>query len=176
MNQGALDFNFVCSLVLLSCLLLFSSTINFHIKFFSRRYLLVNFSKLLQVVFQEGNLLFLGDIPAAVIRLHPCTLSTQQWGRFFFSHKCRWESARPGVVDGAAYFSDTEGEILNEKLAKVVEGVELTGLRHQQRGGLGVCTAHLRHLRRDRGIRRLREHQTERKTANITLPRFPPAL
>lgn len=41
-------------------------------------YLLVNFSKLLQVVFKEGNLLFLGDIPYAVIRLHPCALLTKK--------------------------------------------------------------------------------------------------
>lgn len=40
-------------------------------------YLLVNFSKLLQVVFQKGNLLFLGDISPAIIRLPPCTLSTE---------------------------------------------------------------------------------------------------
>lgn len=38
----------------------------------------MNFSKLLQVVFKKGNLLFLSDIPSAVIWLHPCTLSTQQ--------------------------------------------------------------------------------------------------
>lgn len=41
-------------------------------------YLLVNFSKLLQVVFKEGNLLFLGEIPYAVIRLHPCALLTKK--------------------------------------------------------------------------------------------------
>lgn len=41
------------------------------------RYLLVNFSKLLQVVFQKGNLLFLGYISPTIIRLQPYTLSTE---------------------------------------------------------------------------------------------------
>lgn len=38
------------------------------------------------------------------------------------------------MVEGATYFSNSNGEVLDEKLAKVVEGVELTGLQYQQRG------------------------------------------
>lgn len=40
-------------------------------------YLFVYFCKLLQVVFKKGNLLFLGDVSTALIRLHPCALSTK---------------------------------------------------------------------------------------------------
>lgn len=40
-------------------------------------YLFVNLCKLLQVVFKKGNLLFLGDISPAIIRLHPCMLSRE---------------------------------------------------------------------------------------------------
>lgn len=40
-------------------------------------YLFVNFSKLLQVVFKKGNLLFLDDISPTIVRLHPCALSTE---------------------------------------------------------------------------------------------------
>lgn len=43
-------------------------------------YLFVNFSKLLQVVFKKGNLLFLGNISPTIIRLNPCTLSTETIG------------------------------------------------------------------------------------------------
>lgn len=81
MNHSALYFNFVCSFVLFSWEI-YSYTNNLHIECFLRCYLFVNFSKLLQVVFKKGNLLFLGNIPSAVIWLHPCTLSTQQWEDF----------------------------------------------------------------------------------------------
>lgn len=44
----------------------------------AHRYLLVNFCKLVQVVFEKGNLLFLGDISPTIILLHLCTLSTEK--------------------------------------------------------------------------------------------------
>ena len=87
MKHGALYFNFVCSFVLPSYIqqgqflpFIFHQYFTFQ-GFFVCGYLFVNFSKLLQVVFKKGNLLFLGDIPSAVIWLHPCTLSAQQWRR-----------------------------------------------------------------------------------------------
>lgn len=41
-------------------------------------YLFVDLCKLVQVVFKKGNLLFLGDVSASIIRLHLCTLSIKK--------------------------------------------------------------------------------------------------
>lgn len=37
-------------------------------------------------------------------------------------------------MEGATYFSNSNGEVLNKKLAKAVEGVELASLRYHRRG------------------------------------------
>lgn len=53
------------------------STLRSEIPAVLRRYLLVNFGELLQVVFQKGYLLFLCDVSPAVVWLHSCALSKQ---------------------------------------------------------------------------------------------------
>lgn len=40
-----------------------------------------------------------------------------------------------GVLLCLSYFSNSSCEVLNKKLAEVVQGVELTGLRYEERNG-----------------------------------------
>lgn len=118
-------------------------------------YLFVNLCKLFQVVLKKGNLLLLGVNPPTVLGLHFCTLvkdrkrcSCPEANR---SHPDQAKAAhrdqraagtqeqeekvgagRSPSNDGT-HFLDSSRDVLNEQLAKVVEGLEFPGLERMMK-------------------------------------------
>lgn len=90
----------------------------------------MNFSKLLQVVFKERNLLLLGDISPTLIRLQPCTLSTETVEILYQIYGAKTKIKPGDVKMQMLYFSNSSREVLNKELAEVMEGMELTSLRY----------------------------------------------
>lgn len=105
-------------------------------------HLFVNLCKLFQVVLKKGDLLLLGMNPPTVLGLHFCTLVRCKGEKMWLSQGQTNPTGdnRPenpekggqyglvGLEDGT-YFLDSSRDVLNEQLAKVVEGLEFPGLQ-----------------------------------------------
>lgn len=123
---------------------------------FPHSYLFVNLCKLFQVVLKKGNLLLLGVNPPTVLGLHFCTLIKDR-GKYVAvlkPNRSHPNQAKPATGDQRAggtweqeermgvgkspsgertHFLDSSRDVLNEQLAKVVEGLEFPGLERMMK-------------------------------------------
>ena len=95
---------------------------------YERLYLLVDLGELLQVVLQEGDLLFLGHVAQSLLTVQLCTLGTQRHTGLKLN-SCLCQTGKD--KEEGTYLLHPRGEVLDEEFTQVVQSLQLFSLRQQ---------------------------------------------